>query len=508
MSLSIASSPAAGPATGPAVPPSSAAASAGIRQPFGALLDAHTNAEPPTPSIIDGSEAPEDEPSLEAALQALGHPPAAPGAFPHAIGVDPKPAADELSAVDDQTDDDDRSRDSALVAVLIAPPSTFVTDIPSAAQSPESGAGTPGSNQELAVDQDSASVDPQDARFAQVVTPHDRRAEDFTGSLVGGAAAPSAFPHGAAVSLPEAAHFDAPNSRLPSPESRVPSDATDNPAASRGHLAVETNAVKSSNARQARLDERLAALGAASASAPAVQEAAIEPRVDTAQRAATSPLPSAGAAKQAVEDVWPPADSADHTEPLSRGNAFSARDSDARQQDPSTLTERLPVLTPRATPTPAMVAGFEATLHQSRTVSSYAAASAPASIPNEAGVASSIVQSMRLQWQAGVGTAVVQLDPEYLGGVTVTLKVDNGAVTATLHADDPHVRSWLEGNESLLRQGLADQGLSLDRLIVADPRETQEDQPSGERRQPQSDTPPQKKLSRRQTGESTFEVVV
>src|SRR5262249_38509338 len=63
-------------------------------------------------------------------------------------------------------------------------------------------------------------------------------------------------------------------------------------------------------------------------------------------------------------------------------------------------------------------------------------------LPNEEGVMSSIVQSMRLQMHDGVGTAVVHLEPEYLGAVSISLRVENGVVTASLHAENPQVRAW------------------------------------------------------------------
>jgi flagellar hook-length control protein FliK len=79
-----------------------------------------------------------------------------------------------------------------------------------------------------------------------------------------------------------------------------------------------------------------------------------------------------------------------------------------------------------------------------------------------------IVQGVRLQWQDGVGDAKITLQPDYLGEVSVSLRVSDGGVTATLHADSAAVRSWIEANEPALRQALADQGLTLHKLTVAD----------------------------------------
>src|SRR5262249_60274828 len=59
--------------------------------------------------------------------------------------------------------------------------------------------------------------------------------------------------------------------------------------------------------------------------------------------------------------------------------------------------------------------------------------SAPSSVPavtlpNEDGVMSSIVQSMRLQMREGVGTAVVHLEPDYLRAVSGSLGVGKRVV--------------------------------------------------------------------------------
>lgn len=99
------------------------------------------------------------------------------------------------------------------------------------------------------------------------------------------------------------------------------------------------------------------------------------------------------------------------------------------------------------------------------------AAETPAEVrplPNEAANSASIVRSMHWQYRNGVGTAVVQLDPGYLGEVRVALRVDGHTVTATLHAANAEVRAWMQANEGALRQSLTAQGLSLDTLVIAE----------------------------------------
>jgi flagellar hook-length control protein FliK len=112
---------------------------------------------------------------------------------------------------------------------------------------------------------------------------------------------------------------------------------------------------------------------------------------------------------------------------------------------------------------------------------------------------------MRLQMRDGVGTAVVHLEPDYLGAVSISLRVENGVVTASLHAENPQVRAWMETNAPLLRESLAGQGLSLDRLLVTD-EHIVDDQSQG--RQQRQDQEQQTRQRPRRSGAATFEVVV
>ena len=129
-------------------------------------------------------------------------------------------------------------------------------------------------------------------------------------------------------------------------------------------------------------------------------------------------------------------------------------------------------------------------------------------LPNEQAVMSSIVQSMRMQYRDGVGTATLRLDPEFLGGVAISLQVTHGSVTATVRADSPEVRAWLEANEPALRQGLAEQGLSLDRLVVTDDEPAEDRQPPDERRRSPQQGQKNGKSRERRSETATFEVVV
>jgi flagellar hook-length control protein FliK len=156
---------------------------------------------------------------------------------------------------------------------------------------------------------------------------------------------------------------------------------------------------------------------------------------------------------------------------------------------------------------PAMRATSAVGSNMDSSVAPSAPASAPSvvPVPDGEGVVSSIVQTLRLQMRDGVGTAVVQLEPEYLGAVSISLRVENGVVTATMHAENSAVRGWMEANAPLLRESLASQGLTLDRLIVTDDRIAEN--PSSNREQHEQDQPARQR-PRRDDAATTFEVVV
>jgi flagellar hook-length control protein FliK len=140
--------------------------------------------------------------------------------------------------------------------------------------------------------------------------------------------------------------------------------------------------------------------------------------------------------------------------------------------------------------------------------SSLEAAAATALDRDGASVSSQIIESIRLQWAKGGGDAQMTLQPGYLGGLSVSLRVDKDVVTASVLAESPAVREWLRANESSLRQGLVDVGLRLEKFQVSDvqaqspSRDTDaRDRPSGRDRQA---GPRQPKPDR---SDSTFEVI-
>jgi flagellar hook-length control protein FliK len=139
------------------------------------------------------------------------------------------------------------------------------------------------------------------------------------------------------------------------------------------------------------------------------------------------------------------------------------------------------------------------------------AAGAPVTMEQviETQVPPQIVHSIRMQALDGGGEAIVRLNPDYLGEVVVAVKVEQGAVTAALQAETPAVRQWVERNENILRQALAEQGLQLDRLTVTEKAaETEPEHESGQQQQ-REDAPKQQSRRRRpQAQDATFEVTV
>lgn len=120
---------------------------------------------------------------------------------------------------------------------------------------------------------------------------------------------------------------------------------------------------------------------------------------------------------------------------------------------------------------------------------------------------SQIVQAMRLQWHGSGGDARIRLQPHYLGELTISLKVEQGAVIAHLAASQSDVRQWIESNESLLRHTLAQHDLRLERLVVTEDEQPGRPSEHESRREAQDDRRPPSRR-RRAESDATFEVVV
>ncbi len=119
-----------------------------------------------------------------------------------------------------------------------------------------------------------------------------------------------------------------------------------------------------------------------------------------------------------------------------------------------------------------------------------------------------IVQAIRVQFDQGSGEARLRLNPGFLGGMTVGVQVDGTSVVASLYASSADVRDWMQRNEQVLRQSLADQGLQLERLVIVD-EEAQaaadDERGRGQREQQEQQS---SRRPRRPVEEGTFELVL
>jgi hypothetical protein len=122
------------------------------------------------------------------------------------------------------------------------------------------------------------------------------------------------------------------------------------------------------------------------------------------------------------------------------------------------------------------------------TPSSMSAAAPPLSPAVGEQVMQQVVQSLKMQWKDGIGEAKLHLRPDALGAVTVTLRVEAGAVTAVVRAESAQVQEWVLQHQHTLRQQMEAAGLHLDELVVSpdDQRQQQPGQDSApeQRRRP------------------------
>jgi flagellar hook-length control protein FliK len=230
-----------------------------------------------------------------------------------------------------------------------------------------------------------------------------------------------------------------------------------------------------------------AAAGAADTAADHPVTEAIESAAATSQAPATSTVETAASASVAVAAVEASADTdAGDAPPQDHGQAKPQASS--AQSNPNT-----------AVAAGGVENGARFTVNSAAGNAAYTSAAPRA----EETVLPQIVQSIRLQAVQGTTEARVQLKPEHLGNLNITLKVEHNQVTATIQADVAAVRQWIESHEASLRQSLSEQGLQLVRLEV---------HPDGQQaaRDEQGSDQPRRQPRRRswRGDDATFEVLV
>lgn len=121
--------------------------------------------------------------------------------------------------------------------------------------------------------------------------------------------------------------------------------------------------------------------------------------------------------------------------------------------------------------------------------------------------AAQIVRSMRLQWRGGTGEATLRLQPDHLGPVFVSVRVEQGVVSAMVRAETPAAQQWIQQHQQQLRDALDAQGLRVAQFHVTsnpddrprrDHEQDQNQDASGRRGRPRA--------RNNDTGDRTFEI--
>jgi hypothetical protein len=160
----------------------------------------------------------------------------------------------------------------------------------------------------------------------------------------------------------------------------------------------------------------------------------------------------------------------------------------------------------RATTTPRVLSpALVAVQMAAPLVASVAAAPAASVAAFESQIHDQVMQSLRMQVEKGGGEATIELNPNFLGRMQVSVKVDRGVVSANVQADTAVVREWMSTHREELSQSLAQQGMRLDKLVIAEPtREQPARDNTRDSRQANREQSRQRRNDREPTGD-TFE---
>ena len=182
--------------------------------------------------------------------------------------------------------------------------------------------------------------------------------------------------------------------------------------------------------------------------------------------------------------------------------AVSASEESARQTNPASAAPTRPA-DGQAELTTAGLAMPGTSVSVDRGPAGTAPTVAPAAGPaDEHAVVQQIVKAIRMQWKQGLGEARIRIEPEHLGTVHISLRVQAGAVTAVVKAENPTVQAWIETRQQELRSALDEQGLRLQRFeVLVDP----------EGRRQSRETPQESPIRRAKRGSATetaFEIEI
>ena len=122
--------------------------------------------------------------------------------------------------------------------------------------------------------------------------------------------------------------------------------------------------------------------------------------------------------------------------------------------------------------------------------------------------AAQIVRSMRLQWRGANGEATLRLQPDHLGQVFVSVRVEQGTVSATVRAETPAAQQWIQQHQQQLRDALDAQGLRVAQFHVTS---NPDDRPRRDHEQDQNQDAsgrrgPRARARRNDAGDRRFEI--
>jgi hypothetical protein len=547
--------------TAAAAPAADAAASGGDFASLVALALGEIGASPDAPAAADGvtaaarvrAEEGDEEPAEDEAspldatvdvatlsvLIALATPQAIiPPAAAEPVGETPAVGTAAIDALDGQG-----SLDPMLPSATIVPsPSPSPSPSSSSSSSSEASPTRSADARPFAVEEAAPEAGPAPGVPARAGMPPSADVDTATPvaapptpSVTRPAAAPAGAPAG------EAATAAAPAPTTPA-ETATPSQAV--PSARPGDPAQPARSAQPGTAPSApaRPEGRRAATLRAALTAMAAADRQAEPQTSAAAPAATVPPSTAPVATPAVALGAQPeaAPAAARREPTpvvmatpvaalapSRGDAGSAARNGGDEAQPDfagTAFRHLAVPRSDAT-TPAPVADLVAAMTGPVTAPVPAAAGTPdpsvrpielpsmarfeqtlASLDPDTRNMQAMVRTVRLfSGIAGASEARLQLAPEHLGPVALTVRVEQGAVSAHFRAETPAAQRWIETHQQELRNSLKEQGLDVRDVVVTTDPDARQD-----RRQ---DVPQPKPARARRSGTSgadqpRFEVLV
>jgi|GEM_PF-6547774 len=84
----------------------------------------------------------------------------------------------------------------------------------------------------------------------------------------------------------------------------------------------------------------------------------------------------------------------------------------------------------------------------------------------EHAVFNQIIRNARVMTSAAGSEMHIQLKPDFLGRLNLTVSSDNGIITATFNTENYNVKAIIEANLNSLKNALAEQGVKVDQLVV------------------------------------------